>query len=137
MNIIEMTRNLGVEIQNSAEYKKMIEARKLNDEDQALNEKIGAFNLKKIEVQTEAQKEEPNQEVIEQKNNELREIYNEIMGNENMIAFNKSSEEINSLMSKINIILTSAINGEDPLTCDTEPKQSGCSGDCGGCSGCN
>ena len=56
------------------------------------------------------------------------------MNNESMQAYNEAKNEMDSLMQYINAILTTAVNGGDPMTVE-EP--SSCSGDCSGCSGCH
>ena len=46
MKLIEMAREMGKEIQESAEYKRLREAQTACDNDSALQDGIGKFNLK-------------------------------------------------------------------------------------------
>lgn len=136
MEIIQMARALGKAIQESAEYQVLENAKKANDNDKELNDKIGEFNLVKMEIQTLMAQDNADQEKITAKNKELRELYDSIMENTNMMTFNKASQAMNTMMNHINNILIAAVNGEDPETCELEP-QTGCSGSCGSCSGCH
>lgn len=133
MDIIKMARDLGTEIQKTEEYITLTKAKKANEADTVLNEQIGRFNLVKLEIQAASSKENPDNEVINRKNEELKTLYQEIMQNKNMAVFQKASDDINSMLNKINRILSSAVNGEDPQSCSTEQT---CSGSCEGCSGC-
>ena len=54
MDIIEMTRELGRALQNDERYIAMMSARQASDEDQALQEAIGEFNLKRMAISMDA-----------------------------------------------------------------------------------
>ena len=56
MDIIEMTRELGRALQNDERYIAMVAARQASDEDQALQEAIGEFNLKRMAISNEARR---------------------------------------------------------------------------------
>ena len=47
-----MAKDLGKEIQASEAYIRLAAAKTANDEDEALQEMIGKFNLKRIEINT-------------------------------------------------------------------------------------
>lgn len=135
MDIIEMARNLGTEIQKSKEYEALVKAKTANEADTVLNEQIGQFNLVKMQIQSASSEEKPDKERIDKKTEELKQLYQAIMENENMRAFEQASEEINDMLNQIKQILTVAVNGGDPQTCSV--KESGCSGSCDSCSGCH
>ncbi|MDE5600090.1 MAG: YlbF family regulator [Oscillospiraceae bacterium] len=136
MDIIKMARNLGKEIQNTTEYLNLVKAKRNNDNDSELVDLIGKFNLVKLKIQhLSNDMDEKNKAEIEKENEELAKLYEKIMQNENMVAFNKASKEINDMMNKINRILTATVNGEDPMTC-SENLQIECGGQCNSCSGC-
>ena len=67
-------------------------------------------------------------------NNELRELYQQVMSNVNMAAYNEAKNGMDMLMNQINAILVMSVNGEDPETCD--PATS-CTGSCSTCGGCH
>lgn len=134
-NIIEITRQLGVEIQKDDCYLAYVEAKKRNDEDKQLQEDIGAFNLARMSLDKELSKEDKNEQKVKELNNNLRQIYSRIMANPNMSDFNKAKTDLENLINQIHAMLTEIINGADPST--VEPPASSCAGSCSGCSGCN
>ena len=135
MDIIDLARNLGKELQKTDEYLELMHAKKNNDSDAELNDLIGKFNLLKFDIQRLLSDAEYQQEKIDEKNLELSKIYEKIMKNKNMIAFNKASEKMNAVMNRISSILMAAVNGEDPMSF-SETNDLGCNGACDGCSKC-
>ena len=133
-NIIEKTRELAKLIQADPAYKALNDAREKNDNDAELQDLIGKFNLKRIELNQAMSESERNQDKINAADAELKEIYQKIMTNENMIAYDKATNEMSLIMNKINRIISGAANGEDPDTIDTEAS---CTGSCSSCSGCH
>lgn len=132
--IIEKARELAKLIQADPAYTNMTIARANNDDDAHLQEMIGKFNLKRMELNQAMNASDRDQEKVTHLDSELREIYSEIMQNENMLAFDKAKNEVDMLMHKVNKILVGAANGEDPDLIDTE---SSCTGSCSSCSGCH
>ena len=61
-------------------------AQQNSDNDQELQALIGDFNLKRMNINTEAQKEDRNEEKLQKLNQELRTCYASIMKHENMAA---------------------------------------------------
>lgn len=135
MNAIEVTRQLGAAIQADERYAAYVAAKKVNDEDEALQQKIGEFNLIRMSLERELSSDEKNDERVKEYNEKLRTIYGEVMSNESMVAFNNAKTAMDELMNEINLILTMCVNGEDPATCD--PHASGCTGSCSTCGGCH
>lgn len=135
MNAIELTRQLGAAIQADERYLAYVNAKKVNDEDEALQQKIGEFNLIRMSLERELSGEEKNDERVKEYNEKLRALYGEVMSNESMVAFNNAKTAMDELMNEINLILTMCVNGEDPATCD--PHASGCTGSCSTCGGCH
>jgi len=133
MDIIEMTRALGKAIQQDERYIRLSLARDNNDNDEKLQEMIGKFNLKRVEVNQEAARPDKDQAKLDGLNESIRALYKEIMENPNMVEFNAAKEEIDGLMNFINQILVLSVNGQDPDTIE----QSSCSGSCATCAGCH
>ena len=131
--IILLAREIGKELQNSPEYAALMEAEKKSNEDMTLQNAIGEFNLKRLDINNEAQKEDRNEETLMTLNNQLREIYGQIMMNENMQAYNNAKAELDAIVQKVATIVTRAAEGDDPETCDCES----CGGNCGSCGGCH
>lgn len=136
MDIIEAARNMGAAIQQDERYIKYNEARKANDADEELQKLIGEFNLARMTVDNEFQKEESERdgEKIKEFNVQIRQIYGKIMCNETMMAFNKAKADFEAVMQRANSIIEMSAEGEDPATC--EPA-SGCTGSCATCGGCH
>lgn len=133
MDIIEMTRALGKAIQQDERYIRLSLARDNNDNDEKLQEMIGKFSLKRVEVNQEAARPDKDQAKLDQLNESIRTLYKEIMENPNMVEFNAAKEEIDSLMNFVNQILVLSVNGQDPDTVE----QSSCTGSCATCAGCH
>ena len=131
--VIKMARELAKLIQQENAYKSMMLAHANNDDDVALQELIGKFNLIKVELNQAMTAENPEQEKLTKLDRELKETYQEIMNNENMKAFSLAKEEMDLLMRKVNTIISAAINGENP----DEVNVDACSGSCSTCGGCH
>lgn len=135
MDLIKMARDMGKEIQNGEEYKKLKDAKAANDNDEALQKQIEDFNMIRVQLSTAMQGEEKDEEKLQKLDSELKALYTEIMGNENMLNFNVAKQDIDKLMNGITTILTACVNGEDPDTCEAYPAS--CGGSCSSCSGCH
>ena len=106
-----------------------------SDADETLQELIGRFNLKRIDLNAELNRTEKDQDKINAINTEIREIYALIMQNEHMAAYNAAKTEVDDLMDYVMQILRGSLNGEDPDL--IEHQTGGCSGSCDSCSGCH
>ncbi|MBO5200901.1 MAG: YlbF family regulator [Clostridia bacterium] len=133
MDIIELTRKLGAAIQETEEYKKFMEAKLRNDKDEELQKQIGDFNLLKMQLDAEHEKEPRDEAKVLALNEEIVALYNTIISGEAMSTYNAAYQEYKNLTDKISNILLMCENGEDPETC--EP--SSCSGNCASCGGCH
>ena len=134
MDIIELTRKLGAEIQKQEVYENFMNAKVAADNDADLQEKIGDFNLLKMQLDTERQKEDANKAKIDELNEDIVKLYNEISLHDTMKAYFSAMNDYKALTDKIMNILYMCQNGEDPETC--EPASS-CTGNCSSCGGCN
>ncbi len=132
MDIIELTRQLGAAIQKDPAYEAFHAATKVNEADENLNELISKIQLIHMSYQHEATKEDANEEKLQAYEREFDEVYQQVMANPNMIAFENAKIGLDALMKKITGILTLCAQGEDPATC--EYKEQGCSGNCSSCS---
>ena len=134
MDVIAMARELGAAIQQSDEYTAYNVAKNAADNDQLLQQMIGEFNLKKLSLSAEVQKEDKDQEKLAALNEEVRAIYGRIMSYPAMVAYNTTKEELDRVLNFIQQIIVYSANGEDPATIQ---EASSCGGDCSGCSGCH
>ncbi len=136
MTVIEMARELGKALQEDERYKKYQEAKVKNDKDIELQNMIGDFNVKRMQLNQEMQKKEKDAEAMKRLDGELKEVYNKIMANPNMAEFTSAQEKVEKLINSVNFIISMAANGEDPMTCPEEQPAS-CGGSCSTCGGCH
>ena len=133
---ITMYKEAAQQLQKEEAYLALEGTRKANDEDEALQTLIGDFNLARIDLNSELSKAaDKDQERVNQLNLKVNQLYNDIMANEHMIAYNEAKDELEALMNYVNAIINTAVNGGDPMA--VEEPQAGCSGSCASCSGCH
>ncbi len=135
MDVIEKARELGALIQEDARYINYCACRDVNDADAALQQLIGDFNLLRLNLNTQMSGENRDMDKLKEIDAQIKEKYNEIMSNENMIAYNNAKDKLDEMLNMINNIITASANGEDPKTCEALP--SSCTGSCSSCSGCH
>lgn len=136
MDVITATRELGKAIQADERYLAFREAQKANDADIELNGLIGKLNLIQLSYQNESAKEEPDTKKLEGMDSEFREIYGQIMLNENMRKYEETKGAVDEMMNYLIQILTLCVNGEDPESCEPAAQEEGCGGNCASCGGC-
>ncbi|MCI1268843.1 MAG: YlbF family regulator [Ruminococcus sp.] len=134
MDIIEMTRELGKAIQQDERYTAYALAKEANDKDTELQQLISDFDAKRHNLNEEMSKQDKNTDMIKTLDTDIKETYNTIMSNQNMIIFNSVKNALEQLISDVNQIITMCANGEDPDTCEISH---GCSGSCSTCGGCH
>ena len=134
MDMIELAREIGRQIQKDEAYLNLKKAQEDSDNDALLQELIGNFNLKRLAINNETAKEDKDNEKLIELNKELRVIYADIMRNENMTAYNNAKTEFDKKLARVMAIIQQSAQGEDPNTTDYVVS---CSGDCSGCSGCH
>ena len=133
MDIIKMTKDLGVEIQKDEAYLKLVAAKEMNDTDEALQTLIGEFNLTRADLDSEISKNEnKDTDKINDLNDKIHGMYVDIMNNNNMVVYNQTKKRMDTIMENMVNILSASINGEDPNAVE---QNEGCSGSCSGCGG--
>ncbi len=134
---ITMFKEAAAQLQKEEAFLALAHAMEQNDSDEALQQMIGDFNLARIDLNSELSKsaEEKDGEKVAALNTKVNELYNQIMANESMAAYNEAKTEIEKAISYINAIVNTAVNGGDPMT--VEEPAGGCSGSCSSCSGCH
>lgn len=136
MDAIIKFKEAAKELQNDPKYLQLAAARKANDEDEALQGKIGEFNLVRLDLNNEIEKDDRDEDRVTQLNQQVNTLYNEIMTNRNMLAYNEAKQGMEGFLNYVNAILNAAIDGDDPMLV-AEPVESGCGEDgCASCSGC-
>ena len=133
---ITMFKEAAAQLQKEMEFVALMETQKRNDEDEALQDMIGDFNLARIELNSELSKTEgKSQEKINELNAKVTKLYSDIMANDSMQAYNEAKADFEGVVDYINAILGTAMNGGDPMT--VEKPAAGCSGSCASCAGCH
>lgn len=136
MNVIEMARELGKTLQADERYIKYNAATKASDTDTQLQNKIGEFNMLRMQLSQEMAKPEKDADKMTSLDNDIKALYDEIMNMPVMVAFNEAKAEMDELLQSVNFIISMSANGEDPMTCPEKAPQ-GCSGSCSTCGGCH
>ena len=112
MDMIAMARELGKTIQQDERYLALQIARQNSDNDEALQDMIGEFNLKRMAINNEAGKENRDESKLQELNAELRHVYAEIMKNPNMTAYNQAKEAFDAVLKRVNAIIALSAEGE-------------------------
>jgi cell fate (sporulation/competence/biofilm development) regulator YlbF (YheA/YmcA/DUF963 family) len=132
MDIITLTRELGVAIQSDDRYTFFRDVKAAMDNDEALQQKIGDFNIARMNLDNELTKDEKDEATLKELNNKIKSLYGEIMSDNNMKKYDDAKNALGGLITQINTIIDAAVNGEDPMTCDL----TNCTHDCSTCAGC-
>ncbi len=126
--IIELAKKMGQMLKDSEEFKKYEEVKSRYETDSELQMQIGEFNLRKMAVMNEMEKEDKDNEKFERLQNEMREAYKVAMSNPLMGEFMKTKETFESLVNNVYSIINFQITGETG-SCD----KSNCASCGGGC----
>ncbi len=134
-DVITLARELGAALQADERYAALVQARKVNDDDEALQNLIGEFNMIMLKAQQESEKEDKDEAKMQAYNEQYVEAYKKIMDNENMRAYQSAQSALEAVVNQVNGIIAMSLNGEDPMTCD--PEAANCTHDCSTCGGCH
>ncbi len=134
-DIIELTREVGRQLQREEVYIAYQAAKQAADDDKQLQELIEDFDKVRTDIAVETAKDEDDRdnEKIRSLNERMRKVYAKIMTNERMIGYNDAKDEFDALMARITAIIQQSSEGNDP---DTADYAASCSGNCAACGGC-
>lgn len=137
MDAIVKFKEAAAAFQQDERYLKMEAARKANDEDTELQNMLAEFTEIRMNLNQEMNNADRDEAALADMNARINSLYNDIMGNEHMQAYNEAKQGIEGFMDYVNAILNAAIEGDNPMEVE-EPVQGGCgSGGCASCSGCS
>ncbi len=136
MNVIETARALGKALQEDERYAKFNAATKASDNDTQLQNKIGEFNMLRMQLNQEMSKPDKDAKKMTGLDTQIKELYDEIMSMPTMKEYNEAKDELDELLQSVNYIISMAANGEDPMTCP-EKAPHNCGGSCSTCGGCH
>jgi cell fate (sporulation/competence/biofilm development) regulator YlbF (YheA/YmcA/DUF963 family) len=126
MEVMELAAELGKKIKADPRVIEMNRAQAAYEADSALQDKIAEYNAQSEALGAEYKK--PNQDTyfIKAIETRLRELYEEIMNNDNMKAFTKAQDAVNEFMAEVNGEITYQITGERPCEHDCSSCGGGC-----------
>ena len=135
MDLISLAREIGFAIQNDEDYIDY----KINEQnmecDEELQKVIEDFNLKRVDINYEISKSEPDSEKIDKLNEEIGKLYKEMTSSETMKAYNESKEKFAKKLRKVSYIINKSAEGQDPYSIEISEEES-CGGSCSTCGGC-
>lgn len=134
MDIIELAREIGKELQKNEQYIKMNMAMQKLDADEAMQNLIGQYNLRRMSLGTEMNKTDRDNDKIQAYQQEMNSLYESIMANGDMTAYQEAKQEVDHILQRVNAIIEKSANGEDPETADYTES---CGGNCSSCGGCH
>lgn len=126
MEIMELAAMLGKEIKKDPRIIEMNKAQEAYENDTELQKQIMEYNAQSQALSMEYKKETQDAELIGMIEKRIHTLYQEIMQNEKMLAFNKAQDVVNAFMAEVNGEITYQITGERP-----------CTHDCSTCGGCH
>jgi len=135
---IRLAKLLGKHLQETEVYAKMQAAQQAADADKDLQDMIGQFNLKRMNMNQIMGSEEEmadGKEKLTALNEEIQKLYGEIMLNANMQLYTEAQGAFGELLQQVNTVINAAANGEDVDHVDF--TEHACSGDCSACGGCH
>lgn len=135
MDCIELFKKAAAAMQTDARILALNAAQAACDADESLQELIGQFNLIRLDMNEEIGKAERDNQKIAELNEKVGQVYNQIMQNEHMVAYNEAKTDVESMINHINAIVNTAVQGGDPMT--VEAPGADCTGSCSTCGGCH
>ena len=140
MEIIDIARTLGEKLTESKEYKAFCETRDRCKVNKFLKDKLDEFKIQKSIMEVESEKEDKDEALLDAISARVETLYKEITEHPVMKAYTKAEEDLNLLMTAINMTITSYISPEnlayDAQNCDDEGTD-GCTHNCSTCKGCH
>jgi len=121
MDCIDLFKKAAAAMQTDPRYLELDAARRENDNDQELQGLIGEFNLKRLDLNNESAKPEPDTAHVAELNQQVNDLYTQIMSSEGMVRYNTAKKECEAMVSHIDAIINTAMNGGDPMTVPPPP----------------
>ncbi len=126
-DIYKLAEALGDCMKDSDLFDEYQSAKKAFDEDKEVGDLVGQFNLVRMNIAEESDKNEPDRSRIDAYTKESQRLYDEIMKNPTMAALDRANLALENMIKNVNQILQASIS--DP--------PSGCTHDCSTCGGCH
>lgn len=132
--ILNMAIDFAYQLKEDERCLALQKAQAAADADEELQQLIGEFNVKRMNINQEEAKAEDEQDAdrLRRLNEEMRAVYARIMERETMQSYNTARNELDALVNKIQAAISLAVQGQDPALA---AQESGCTGDCSSCGG--
>lgn len=142
MEIIEIAKTLGEKLAECDEYKRFCQTRDKCRENKVLKAKLDEFKVQKsiLDIENEKPDGEKDENLIDAISARVETLYSEITNDPEMKAYNKAEDDLNILMTAINMTITSYINPQDiatPSDAAFDGEDGGCTHNCSTCKGCH
>ena len=143
--IIVLAKELGEALKESKEYTDFCDAKKAMRENTALKAKLDEFKVQKAILEVEQEKPESEKDVhlVDMLSSRVEVLYKEINGMEDMKKYAKAEEDLNILMTAVNMTISSFLGAEEYANnanfdedCEDEGSD-GCTHNCATCRGCH
>ncbi|MDO4731090.1 MAG: YlbF family regulator [Clostridia bacterium] len=134
MDILQLAREIGKEIQKDQRYIDYHQAKEITDNDKELKDLLKEFDKIRENITKEAQDQNRDEAKLNKLNEKIKDHYAKIMSNENMIRFNAAQAQISALLNNVTTIISRSVSGENPDEIDLGEN---CTGSCSTCSGCH
>ena len=135
MDCMDLFKKAAAAMQTDPRYLELDAARRENDADQELQGLIGEFNLARLDLNNESAKAETDAAHVAELNQRINDLYSQIMASEGMVRYNAAKSECEAMVSYIDAIINTAMNGGDPMA--VRQPEAGCTGSCSSCAGCH
>ena len=128
--LAEMAGELGQAIKLSREYIEYQAVKTVFEADKDLQEAIGKFNLEKMAVMNEMQKEdgERDDDKMKEHQNAMREAYSVVTNNAMYAKYTEAKNALETMVNNLYAVINYHVTGKEP---------GGCSGSCDTCGGCH
>ena len=129
-DLTKLAHELGEAIEASEEFKKYNEAKALQETDSELQMFIGEYNLRRMQLMTELQKDQAEQkeEDLNSMRDQMNAAYDKVIAHPIMKQFSEASEALQEMVNGVYQIINFHVTGEEPHSCG---------GNCSSCSGCH
>ncbi len=129
-DLTKLAHELGEAIEASEEFKNYNEAKALQETDSELQMFIGEYNLRRMQLMNELQKDpaDQNGEMLDSMRDTMNAAYDKVTSHPVMKKFSQASEALQEMVNNVYQIINFHVTGEEPHSCG---------GNCSGCSGCH
>ena len=128
--VFQKTRELGQALMESEIYLRMKEAEDKTMQNEDAARTMGEYLEKRQQLQELMQSDNPDPGAMKRISDEMDEAHDRLELMDDIVALTEAREAFNSLIAQVNQVLQFIVTGN-------MEQPSGCSGNCGSCSGCH